>query len=69
MLEKLYAGGENMEDDKGAPEAYGAQIARRRPRGSLVVLPHWQRIAIGLVILIFLILFGGLGVGFFDHTP
>ena len=58
-----------MEDDKRPPETYRAQIARRRAQASLVVLPYWQRIGVGLVVLILLIVFGGLAAGFFDHTP
>jgi hypothetical protein len=57
-----------MEDDKGPSETYRAQIARRRARAS-VVLPYWQRIGVGLAVLILLIVFGGLVSGFFDHTP
>jgi hypothetical protein len=67
--EKLYAGGENMEDNNGPPETYKAQIARRRTQDSPFALPYWQRIGVGLVVLILLMVFGGLAVGFFDHIP
>jgi hypothetical protein len=58
-----------MEDDKEQPETYKAQIARRRAQASLVVLPYRQRIGVGVVVLILLMVFGGLAAGFFDHTP
>ena len=58
-----------MEDERGLPETYRAQIARRRTHASLVVLPYWERLGVGLVVLILLIVFGGLATGFFDHTP
>jgi hypothetical protein len=58
-----------MEDDKRPPETYKAQIARRRTKASLVVLRYWQRLGVGLVVVIILLIVGGLAAGFFNHTP
>jgi len=58
-----------MRDNRPLPETYHGQPGRRRRRLSLVVLPYWQRILIGLVIIVLLIILGGLAVGIFDRTP
>jgi hypothetical protein len=58
-----------MRDDRPLPETYQEQPVRRRRRLSLVVLPYWQRILIGMVIIVLLIIFGGLAVGIFARTP
>jgi len=54
-----------MENDGGSPETYEEQIARRGKAMSSVVLSYPQRIGIGLVVIILLIVFGGLTVGGF----
>jgi hypothetical protein len=54
-----------MKDDGGSPETYEEQIARQRKAMSPVALSCRQRIGIGLVIIVVLVLFGGLTVGGF----
>jgi hypothetical protein len=54
-----------MGDHGELPESGIGQSARRR-RVSLVVLPYRQRIGIGLVIIVLLIIFGGLAMGVFN---
>ena len=53
-----------MKDDGGSSGICEEKIARRR-RMSLVVLPYQQRIGIGLVIIVLLIVCGCLTVGIF----
>jgi hypothetical protein len=54
-----------MGDHGAAPESSIGQSGRRR-NVSLVVLPYRQRIGIGLVIIVLLIIFGGLAMGVFN---
>ena len=57
-----------MEDDRPFAETYHEQPVRWR-RVSPVVLPYEQRIGIGLVIIVLLLILGGLAVGVFDRLP
>ena len=57
-----------MGDDRALPETYQEQPVHWR-RVSPVVLPYGQRICIGLVVIVLLIIFGGLVVGVFDRAP
>jgi len=54
-----------MEDDGGSPETYEEQIARQRKAVSPVALSYRQRVGIGLVIIVLLLVVGGLTVGGF----
>jgi hypothetical protein len=52
-------------DDRPLPETSQVKSARRR-RISLVVLPYRQRIGIGLVIIVMMVIFGCLAMAVFN---
>jgi hypothetical protein len=56
-------------DDLGGPQETSRWQPPRGRRMSPVVLPYRQRIGIGLVMIVLLIIFGGLVVGVFDRVP